>query len=394
VENIPPIREPLSLTALSIVNTAILVYWEDKMIKKASHYAIFEAKKETLLSLAALEKRCNMSINEYKSLGEVTLTPDDSYIYIDNGSDILAVAHLDTVKQERHFHHLTLGDNQEYIFSPALDDRLGVYIILDVLPQLGIKVDVLLTDNEERGQSNAYHFKTKKNYRWLFQFDRAEVNDVAMYDYLSQKYVDIFSKYGLSAVSGSYTDIRDMTHLQRIGFNFSVGYDMRECHSLFSHAKIRDILACIGSFVRFYDDNKNKRHVYKERKIKAQKWQSSGSGHNYGLTLDFIKDYNKALQSGHKKEPEYDAICFYCDTPIYDKKNLHLTPDGEPLCQYCAQYWQDENNPYYCEWCENGPLTDKEIQLSLKWSSTLYCNECLNIKTSEDNYNDRFLHGG
>ena len=310
------------------------------MIKKSGHYAIFEAKRDSLLSLATLEKRCNMAIYEYKSLGEVTKTPDDSYIYIDNGSDILAIAHLDTVKQERHFHHLTLGDNQEYIFSPALDDRLGVYIILDILPLLGIKVDVLLTDNEERGQSNAYHFKTKKNYKWLFQFDRAGVDDIAMYSYLSKKYEDIFSKYGLHAVSGSYTDICDMTHLQRIGFNFSVGYNMRECHSLFSHAKIRDILSCVGSFTRFYDDNKNKRHIYKERKIKAQKWQSSGSG-SFGSGYD----YNKALLSGYNKdnkEPEYIALCAYCDAPIYNKKSLHLTPDGETICTYCAKYWKGQ----------------------------------------------------
>ena len=44
------------------------------------------------------------------------------------------------------------------VHSGALDDRLGAYIILDLLPKLGINVDVLLTVGEEQGRSTANFF--------------------------------------------------------------------------------------------------------------------------------------------------------------------------------------------------------------------------------------------
>ncbi|MCP6726064.1 hypothetical protein NL526_28810, partial [Klebsiella pneumoniae] len=69
--------------------------------------------------------------------------------------------------------------------SIAHDDRLGLYYIMEILPSLGINVDVLLTTDEEIGQSSASEFKKAegKQYNWMFMFDRHGYGNVVMYQY-------------------------------------------------------------------------------------------------------------------------------------------------------------------------------------------------------------------
>jgi hypothetical protein len=103
------------------------------------------------------------------------------YFYKDNGSNTLAVAHLDTV-QKRGWCELTQLSHDTLVFSPKLDDRLGAYVILELLPKLGINVDVLLTTDEESSNSTAMEFKTQKQYNWMVEFDRAG-RDAVLYQY-------------------------------------------------------------------------------------------------------------------------------------------------------------------------------------------------------------------
>jgi hypothetical protein len=64
-------------------------------------------------------------------------------IHIDRGCKILGVAHLDTVLSATP--HL----ENSLVMTPTLDDRLGVWVLLHLLPSLGFNdYDILLTDNE------------------------------------------------------------------------------------------------------------------------------------------------------------------------------------------------------------------------------------------------------
>src|SRR3954465_12674834 len=79
------------------------------------------------------------------------------------GATVLAVAHCDFVDCDSS--HFFAKDG--IVWSSRLDDRLGVYTILDVLPMLGINVDVLLTDGEESCNSTARYFDVKEHdYKW------------------------------------------------------------------------------------------------------------------------------------------------------------------------------------------------------------------------------------
>lgn len=167
-----------------------------------------------------LRARCLASIEDYKNEGVVYKTPSGMYVFKDNGSKVLAVAHLDTVKHTRHFRY---REKEKKIFCGQLDDRAGAWVILDRLPKMGINVDVLLTEGEETGQTTAAHFKTDKKYNFIFSFDRRG-DDVVGYSYEDEVWREIVKSVGFRPSGGSFSDISRMTGLGCKGFNFGVGY--------------------------------------------------------------------------------------------------------------------------------------------------------------------------
>lgn len=175
------------------------------------------------------------------------------YLFKDNGADILAVAHLDTVV-DHGTRSAGLLDTAAgpVVYSGALDDRLGAYTILELLPKLGIKVDVLLTTGEEQGQSTAADFKTDKDYHWMIEFDRGGT-DVVMYQYEDDECIDLVEEVDARVGSGSFSDIAFLDHLEIKGFNWGVGY--RDYHGPRSHAYLEDYWMMIGQFVKFHAAN-------------------------------------------------------------------------------------------------------------------------------------------
>lgn len=181
--------------------------------------------------------------------------PDDFYLYKDNGSKILAVAHLDTVG----LHHQRTArfvDTEAglVVFSRALDDRLGAYIILDLLPRLGVEVDWLLTVGEENGRSTAAYFEPPegKEYNWMIEFDRGGT-DVVLYQYDDAESRALVRASGAKPGDGIFSDISYLDHLEIKGFNWGVGY--RDYHGPRAHAFLEDTFKMVGHFLNFHEDN-------------------------------------------------------------------------------------------------------------------------------------------
>lgn len=179
--------------------------------------------------------------------------PENYYHFKDNGADILAVAHLDTVVQ-RDERSATFVNTHAgpVVFSGALDDRLGAYIILELLPKLGINVDVLLTVGEESGRSTAEHFETEKDYRWIIEFDRGGT-DVVLYQYDDEDTRALVSGSGARVAIGAFSDISYMEHLGRKAFNWGVGYE--DYHGPRGHAFLEDTAKMVGHFLEFWKNN-------------------------------------------------------------------------------------------------------------------------------------------
>ena len=203
---------------------------------------------------------------------KVTLPGKDHfYWYQDNGSDILAVAHLDTVQDDRSCQVIDTAAGLLAV-SGALDDRLGVYVILELLPALGVTCDWLLTTDEEIGRSTATEFAEDfdgKDYNWIIQFDRGGT-DVVMYDYETPEYCGLVADAGAHVGMGSYSDICELTDLGCAAFNWGVGYE--DYHSPRSHAWLNDTFRMVARFLRFHEANAATWLPHEERQFVQADW--------------------------------------------------------------------------------------------------------------------------
>ncbi len=139
------------------------------------------------------------------------------------------------------------------IRSGALDDRLGAYVILGLLPRLGINTDVLLTVGEECAESTARYFDPSKQYDWVIEFDRAGT-DVVMYQYEDEPSRRAVEAAGARMDWGSYSDIAYLEHLGVKAFNWGVGYD-GNYHSVNGYAYLNDTFAMVAKYLRFHKQN-------------------------------------------------------------------------------------------------------------------------------------------
>jgi hypothetical protein len=179
---------------------------------------------------------------------------EDYYHFRDNNASVLAVAHLDTVvRGDRRTPRFQGTQAGPLVTSGALDDRLGAYVILDLLPKLGIACDWLLTVGEESGQSTAGHFEPGKKYDWAIEFDRGGT-DVVMYQYEDRASRRLVQASGATVGSGSYSDIAYLEQLGVKAFNWGVGY-RGNYHSEAGYAYLRDTFAMVAKYLRFHEQN-------------------------------------------------------------------------------------------------------------------------------------------
>lgn len=191
-----------------------------------------------------------MDIKDYRSLGNVVDTPDGPMIHIDRGGDTLAVAHLDWVKWAKP----RFSQKKGRIYCPQLDDRLGVWVILDLLPTLGVYSDILLTDSEECGRSTAKDFTTTKQYNWMYQFDRRGT-DTVLYDYDSKENRNRLEESGLTTGYGSFSDICRLDHLGISGWNVGTGYHHEHSHACYG--ELADTISQAIKFSGFWEKHKD-----------------------------------------------------------------------------------------------------------------------------------------
>lgn len=184
---------------------------------------------------------------------------DRFYWYQDNGSPILAVAHLDSVQDDITCQVVDTAAGP-LVVCPALDDRLGAYVILELLPSLGFQFDILLTTDEEIGRSTAEDFaedftaagKVRKQYNWIIEFDRGGT-DVVMYDFETDPYVGLVEAAGAHVGMGSFSDICCLEDLGCAAFNWGVGYE--DYHGPRAHAWLADTFRMVARFINFHAAN-------------------------------------------------------------------------------------------------------------------------------------------
>ena len=283
-----------------------------------------------------LRKLCEMPIDRLKS--GWTRQADGKHIqFTDIGSPgrqllyherspetkLLAVAHLDVVMQAQ----FKMYD--DLVITPALDDRLGVWVILDLLPLLGFsEYDILFTDMEEQGMSTAEDFIPLKQYNWVFEFDRRGTTDVAMYQYSDDVLDDMIrNTTEMDPVGGSFSDISSIGCGCK-AMNWSVGYDHE--HTKDCYAYVEDTVFCAEQFLKFAAEYKDMYMIHDHDKD------------YYGrYSYDYNYNYTEKCYSGLKdRDKKWDNIrvnpCFLCGETLEYKWRF---------CPYCGS--DVENQQYY-----------------------------------------------
>src|SRR4030095_2411465 len=218
---------------------------------------------KTAFSFRDYAKIAAMGESDFAQLGEhvsIGKFDGESYTYVDNGSAVLGVAHLDTVQDHREASIIRVN-GERVLLSPVLDDRLGVYIITRLLPRLGIVCDWLLTTGEEIGQSSAELFNAKKAYNWAFSFDRSGT-DVVLYHYEHKALKRLLRRAGFKIGNGTFSDL-SFLNADCSGINFGCGY--HSAHSPHAYAILSETFSMVGKFRQFWHAFKNVRLPYKKR---------------------------------------------------------------------------------------------------------------------------------
>lgn len=315
-----------------------------------------------IINYSLLKEVCLSSIDSFRKLGAVTDTQDGIYIYKENPkAKILGVAHLDSVVSLRHFYKIQIK-NDTVILNGQLDDRLGVYVMLDLLPKLGIQFDLLLTEGEETGRSTAAYFEASKDYNWMFSFDR-HGNDVVMYQYDCKELRKNLQKVNLKPGYGSFSDIAFLDHLGIRGFNMGVGYE--DEHTDMHHASMNVMLSQVKGFQRFYERFGQKKYPYTQD---AKKWRYGAWG-DESVNYDWRQydrwnyvpdDYTVSSHSSIVRGSFQD--CYLCGYPAYNETILY----GCVICETCLPNAGD------CQACHD-VLYDDELTDGL-------CNTCIDMK--------------
>lgn len=365
---------------------------------------------QNLLYLCEAETDDILNLNFFPS-AKVERT--DRYTYFDNNSNILAVAHADTVmdmrgrvkasdvkidasllvgmsrKQRRKAKkEMRKQAGDSVVTSPtlspavvygniekdalintiALDDRLGLWIITDVLPSMGIVCDVLITTDEESAQSSAGDFTTTKDYNWIFQFDRHGIGNVVMYDYDNPESEVLLGGLGYELEIGTYSDICALDFLGCIGFNFGCGY--KNEHTKYCISRESWVTTCVLMFESFYNDYKDLPMPYTPKPVSTvSKWGGYGT---YGRG-----GYHGYWEDGYTAEGDEVRINSY----------------KENIAESNAIFWNKEKakaRSNLCLYCENPLLTETEIEMESCISCVVESGLCGKCDTSNSDLNPVF----
>lgn len=303
-----------------------------------------------------LKSICLSPISDFEKFGQVWDTQDGIFIYKENPkAKILAVAHLDSVLDLDHFYRMSVG-GRDIVVNAQLDDRLGVYTLLHVLPQFGIEFDLLLTEGEETGRSTAAYFESTKRYNWMFSFDR-HGDDVVFYQYDDKGIREDAKQAGLRYAHGSFSDIAFLGHLKVRGMNIGVGY--YDEHFELCYADMEKYDKQVNRFATFYKLFEDKRYDYTY--VKTKKKIVSYGGTSTSSNFDGYNDRFLGQDDSWKDVPFKDDG--WKDIPNNDctlcikGEGTNAISDDVFLCDACFSHAEQCvrcNDITYAELIEDG----------------------------------------
>lgn len=204
-----------------------------------------------------LENYCMMSEDDlFLLLGELpnAVTGRD-YIYIDNHAPVLAVCHADlagSIVNDVDFAEAYTNRGRHFATSPALDDRLGIWLLIEYISKR-VDVDILITTGEESGSSTAFEFAEDmlglREWNWIVEFDRRGA-DYVTYEFENSRFDKKMARCGFIKGIGSFSDICLLEDFGVMAFNVGIGYHHE--HSRQCYADLDETMDQVARFMKFY----------------------------------------------------------------------------------------------------------------------------------------------
>ena len=287
-----------------------------------------------LSDLMGLYHCCTMEPHALMQSYDIAMAgrPPNNYWYVNNNASILVVCHLDHVfPRLGHLPYRLTGTIASglTVHCPSLDDRLGAWIMLRMLPLYGIQADLLFCDNEETGRTTAEQFCCDHpDYapNWIVELDRMGT-DYVTYQYNNVAAEDALVLAGLYPGWGSYSDISDMDSIGQFAFNLGIGYYNN--HTLTCHADLDTTLAQLDKLRAFYDANRSIAYP--------------NNGYDYHYSDGTQRGYVDYAPVPYWEDNGYaytTRMCVECGRPLPHGTQLDIIT-GEALCASCAQYAHD-----------------------------------------------------
>ena len=279
-----------------------------------------------MINVGTLKQYCSMDIEEFKDMGDTRRptpgVPDSFYTHIDRGAPVLGVAHLDSPNNYTHFHYSgPPGKPITHVWSPTLDNRMGAYILLQVLTMMDINCDVLLTTDHFEKYSTARDFVHPKEYRWTFSFDLAS-HGVSMYNYETVGLAEEMRACRLHTIrDDSYADIVELWPLGIAGFNFWDGVFWRGTQG--AMALLRLTRAMVLRFAKFYSRNRTSLYTYEPTRADVLEY----------------RDMLMHNPDDGPSEPNDDAwsYCDFCTNMYHVDELADVSGYNATLCGDCAE---------------------------------------------------------
>ena len=305
-----------------------------------------------------LKYRCQQTIvSVYKEFG-LQYAPR-TYIHLDRGRPILAVAHLDTVWHHRnqlnHAMKWEEHENSGVIYSPSLDDRLGLYMILDYLPKLGMEYDILLTLDEEIGKSTASGFKPPRDYRWIFEWDRGG-EDAVIYQFQTPDWIKALRTAGFKIGRGSVSDISYLGDLGCAAVNVGCGY--HRAHTLQHYVDLSELYRQIKRFRVFWEQNNYTHFPYDGTEYRTcqycGKTKPEDQFYSYNECQECADAYDTMRYSrgrDHNKRLKSWLDKYQSPAQLYSGNSVKiLKPDPSGNGKWIPD--EPEKPVHKCDWCE------------------------------------------
>lgn len=221
------------------------------------------------------------------------------------------------------------------------DDRCGVAIALSLM-QAGVLANYAFFDEEECGAVGSKDFLIEtpwiaKESSCYIGLDRRGHADAAVYNYRSDKLLDIVGVYGFKEASGTMTDVSVIEeNLPKATVNLSVGFNHEHTSNETVHIDVvMNTLQAMKEIVDIctgvYFDDLEAFGKYKDSGY-YQDYDYRNTGDYWDKDQDYVEKEVEELLCGENRYTMQEEIRMHCDGCLYF--------DHEVCDCYCKNKWE------------------------------------------------------